>query len=137
MCSSDLGGGGNEQLFAAQLVAACAVGKAIGPHVIQPFFQDGRGVEPVGRVLQDNDVGLHQCGLFGGNVNAVIGVKVGQAAHAEVAAEVLFQVCQDQAVADGLLQVLVGGDNEDFGHGFFSMLEGGMVRELKSLVCRR
>lgn len=41
------------------------------------------------RVLQDDDVGLHQCGLFGGNVNAVIGVMVGQAAHAEVAAVVM------------------------------------------------
>ena len=119
------GGEGEQQFFAAEF-ALCAVGKAVGEDLVEPVFhQAGEAVPGEGK-LPDDDVGARERGLFGGDVDAVVGVEVVQFADFCLRQGAL-DVFEDGGICDGVFQVGVAGDDEDVWHGVLLVGVGGQV----------
>lgn len=96
-----------DKIFAAQLVTARAVGEAIGQHAVKVLFEDGGNVVPVERKLEKHRVMAQQGLLFGGGVNAVIGIQRGQIADFQRKAAVL-QSRDDGFVGNGPAEIGMG-----------------------------
>ena len=68
------GSEGEQQFFATEF-ALCAVGEAVQKDFVQPEFHHAGDAVPGKGELPDDNIGFKQCGLFGGNVEAVIGIE--------------------------------------------------------------
>ena len=109
-CGRADGDAGNE-VFAFEFVARAAVGEAVGKHAVKIVFQDGGHVVPEHRVLAHDGLVAQQGLLFGGGVNAKIGIECGEVADFVVRAGGL-QVGDNGFVGNGLLEVGMGEEDE-------------------------
>ena len=65
--------------------------------------------------MQDDDVGFQERGLFGGDIEAVVGVEAVQAADFRLG-QGFFDFVKDGGVRDGGVEVGVAGDDQDVFH---------------------
>ena len=92
------------------------VGEAVQKDFVQPEFHHAGDAVPGKGELPDDNIGFKQGGLFGGNVEAVIGIEGIEATDFRLW-QCLFESFNDGFIGDGLLQIGMAGDNQDVFHG--------------------